>query len=310
MKKLQLIVWCIAALLFCGCEEESPFIDYNPPKILFDTTYIDNNLPPAQRKITLLEDVSGVKCPNCPDATKIALATKNELQARLHIVVIHPNIPALGSFVDPVTTPFVSKQDFRTDAGKAICEQIIGTPNSLPRGCVDRVKFNDQIAILTDRTVWNSKIKERDVLTTPVNLEIEQLPSAPNQILIEVSMHYTQPQTDSNYLSVMLLEDSMIDVQEYQTIIDGVITQKFDSAYAHNHVLRDMFTLYTGELLNKSGITLVAGRVIKKRYLYTIPTDKPKVIIRKKHTRVLAFVHRNSATNKEVLQSREIEVNE
>jgi hypothetical protein len=183
MKKLQLIVWCIAALLFCGCEEESPFIDYNPPKILFDTTYIDNNLPPAQRKITLLEDVSGVKCPNCPDATKIALATKNELQERLHIVVIHPNIPALGSFVDPVTTPFVSKQDFRTDAGKAICEQIIGTPNSLPRGCVDRVKFNDQIAILTDRTVWNSKIKERDVLTTPVNLEIEQLPSAPNQIL-------------------------------------------------------------------------------------------------------------------------------
>lgn len=310
MKRLNLLAWGMALVLFSSCEEEPPFIDYNPPKILFDTTYIDNNIPAPQRKITLLEDISGVKCPNCPDATKIALATKTELQGRLNLVVIHPNISALGSFVDPVTTPFVSKQDFRTDAGKAICEQIIGTPNSLPRGSVDRVKFTDQLAILTDRTIWNAKIKERDALTTPVNLEIKQLPAAANQILIEVSMHYTQAQTDSNYLSVMLLEDSMIDVQEYQTVVDGIITQKFDSAYVHNHVLRDMFTLYTGELLNKSGITLTAGRVIKKRYLYNIPSDRPRFIITKKHTKILAFVHRNSATNKDVLQSQEIEINE
>lgn len=299
-------------MLFTACEEEPPFIDMNPPKVVFDTAYIDNNLPTPQQKTVLLEDISGVKCPNCPAATKIALSTKAELNGRLNIVVIHPKISALSVLVDPVTSPYKSTQDFRTEAGKTICNDIVGVPNALPRGCIDRVHFNDQSGIVIDRTVWNTKIKERDELTSPVNIEIEQIASTADKIIIEVTLHYTQTQTDSNYLSVMLLEDGMVDVQEYDTIIDGVQSQRYKSDYTHNHVLRDMFTLYTGDILNKADVSLVAGRVIKKRYVYNIPApdyaQQFPVIIRKQNTKALAFVHRNGANNKEVLQSYEIEL--
>lgn len=298
-------------MLVTGCEEEPPFIDYNPPKVAFDTSYIDNSVVAPQRKVTLLEDVSGVRCPNCPDATKIAKEVRTNLNGRLNIVVIHPNIGSLGSFVNPVSSP-KSKQDYRTNAGKSICEQIIGIPNSLPRGCVDRVKFTDMSDILIDRTVWASKATERDALTSPVNIELTQIPSPDNQIIIDIKIRYTQEQTDTNYLSIMLLEDSIIDVQEYQETIGGNTVTKFDEAYTHNHVLRDMFTLYTGDVLNKAGVTLISGRVIEKRYIYNIPapdlTKTYPVIIKKANTKALAFVHKNSGSSKEVLQSHEIDL--
>lgn len=317
MMKSSILIGSLAGMIlltiFSGCEEEPPFIDYNPPKVTYDTSYIDNTSVTPQRKVVLLEDVSGVKCPNCPDATYIAKSTRAELGGRLNFVVIHPNISSLSSFVKPIeASPFLSYHDFRTNAGKSICEQIIGVPNSLPRGCVDRVKFSDMSEILTDRTVWNSKIKARDALTSPVNIELTQIPGLPNQIILEVAVRYTQAQTEDNFLSIMLLEDSITDVQEYQDTTGGGSTVKFNPNYVHNHVLRDMFTLYTGDILNKENVTLVAGRVIKKRYIYNIPAPdmsaKFKFVINRANTRALAFVHNNKTGNREVLQSHEIEL--
>ena len=62
-----------ALLFLVSCEEEPPGINYTPTKVAFEETYIDaSNVPTPQLREVLVEDISGVRCVNCPDAAIIA----------------------------------------------------------------------------------------------------------------------------------------------------------------------------------------------------------------------------------------------
>src|SRR5688572_24500027 len=72
MKLFRLSLLFLIPLTFLSCEEEPPFIDFSPPYKTKDTTYINLTIPPAQNKAVLIEDITGVRCVNCPDAAKKA----------------------------------------------------------------------------------------------------------------------------------------------------------------------------------------------------------------------------------------------
>jgi hypothetical protein len=288
-----------------GCKEEGPYINYDDPKTTIDTTWLNPTPSPAQIKQVLLEDVTGVKCPNCPDAAKIAHDLSNANPGRINIISLHPNTPALKTFTSPIVKPgHDSKYDFRTQAAGDICESIIGVPPSLPRGGIDRKKFPDQTDLLIERTNWASKANEQFAVPTPVNIYMVQVTEingkqvAANEIWVNVMIEYTEAVADTNYLTIVLLEDSIVDVQEYTDYSQPVPTPGYNNDYVHMHVMRDAMTASTGDLINKKDVPFVPGRVFLKRYKYKVENNT----WRREHMHAVAFIHKNN-TSKDVLQS-------
>lgn len=309
MKKGILILGLASSILL-GCKEEPPYINYEEPNTTIDTTWLKPSVSPAQTKQVLLEDVTGVKCVNCPDAAKIAHDLADANPGRINIVSLHPNTPALKTFCAPITeSGHSSKYDFRSQVAGDMCENILGVPNSLPKGAINRKKFSDQSYILVERTAWASKTNEELSVPTPVNITMSQVteingkPVAGNEIWIDIALEYTEAVADTNYVTIVLLEDSILDVQEYTDYSQSPPVAGYNNNYMHLHVLRDAITASTGDLINKKDAPLVPGRVFLKRYKYVVTNTGWN----REHMHAVGYVHRNS-NDKTVLQSTQIVV--
>lgn len=300
--KRSAYILAVICLIIASCKEEPPAINFDQSRQLTDTFYINPTPDTPQLKTVLLEDISGVKCVNCPDAAVIANGIVQAFPERVNVVVLHPDLDALSSFVKPIDKEgYKSKYDFRTKDAAAICN-LVGVPGSLPRGLINRVKFADQPERTMPRTDWHAKAQEELNKPSPVNIDLhsEYQPST-QKGSINVKVQFTEPATGKYYISVALIEDSLIDVQEYQDPVTFEV--KFNPEYVHMHILRDVITAATGDLLNVSdNATLVKGRVFERAYEYDLsPGYVPK------NTKILVFVHDDS--NKiNVIQSKEIHV--
>ena len=96
----QFGLWVTLLFIF-GCTEVPPFIDFSEPILLAkDTTYITTDIPQNVLKNVLIEDISGVKCNNCPKAADIAhdIQGKNDL-GRVVVMTLHSN--KYGAFTAP-----------------------------------------------------------------------------------------------------------------------------------------------------------------------------------------------------------------
>lgn len=301
MKKL--LSASLLVLTLWGCKEKAPFINYDESTQLTDTTFIESSVETPQLKRILLEDVSGVKCVNCPDAAVIANSIINAFPGRAFSIVMHPAIEALGGFVNPINKDgHLSKYDFRTKDAADILE-LVGIPGSLPRGLINRRMFSGKTSRLLGREEWYVRAEEELQGNTPVNVELENEYNAANGTgVITVTLKYTQAVSDKHYLTIALAEDSIIDVQEY---MDGSQV-KFNPTYVHMHVLRDVITSATGDPVAKQETTLIPGRVFVKQYAYNVKVSD-KINVDPVHGKLLAFVHKD-ASGIEVLQTAEIHV--
>lgn len=292
MKNLSYVLVLLIGLFLISCKEEPPYINFEVSNIASETTYVQTGtLPLAPLRVVLLEDVSGVRCVNCPDAANIIENIKNANPGRMNSITIHPNTPSLQVFTRPLNNPdknAVSKFDFRTTMGGDIVSNL-GIPGSLPSGYINRKLFAGKNARFIDRTEWANFFAAEKDSVPPVDIKVEGKVEG-NQVVAKVDLTFLQDLTGDYNLSLFLLEDSIVDVQEYQ---DGAQV-KYDPVYVHKHVLRDMFTSSNGEKLNGSVIggqtvVLVKGRVIEKTFSKELKADW-----RKEKIEILAAVHRGS----------------
>lgn len=269
MDRLFVYILGLAGLvLFMGCEEEPPAINLNPTRVNFETTYVATSLPMPQPREVMIEYISGVRCPNCPDASLIIKGLKNSYPNRINSVTIHPNTPSLLLFTRPINKDgFVSKYDFRSDAGRDIVGKL-GIPGSLPSGYINRKLYPGRVNRFVERTEWTAiTLAEMDSIPV-VNIEVSGSAVSENAIA-DVTLTFLNNLWGDYFVSVMLVEDSIQDVQEIQL---NPTTITFDSLYKHAVVLRDMFTANTGDKINGSSIdgvvvnTIERGRVIRRRY--------------------------------------------
>ena len=321
MKKiLNLLSFFIAvAIIISACKEDPPYINFNKPRSIFDTTYI-GPVPTPQPKEVLIEDGSGTGCINCPEAAVIGKAIADANPGRVNILTNYLNIN-WGKLTLPINEPTVkSKYDLRSDIGTEIMT-FLGLPSaaSIPTGYIDRKKFTGNTEWAIGRNFWAGFVNSEITLTTPVNIDLKNTydPST-KKLTVDVTISYSQAVTVDNYLHLMILQDSIIDAQETK---DNNGLQYFDSVYVHRHVLMDMLTAHTGDLLNTTAdMTLVPGRVFKKRYEMILGTrtnnltnpdpTPPRLSFCQwdlKHLLVLGLVT-ESSTTKYVLQSKEKEV--
>ena len=300
IKTAQIVIALV--LLFSACDEEIPTgLNLTPERSVFDTTYITPVIPSPQPGNVLIEDFTGVKCVNCPRAHEVAKKIMTSNPNRVFVLAIHPL-----NYLDQFTKPFVegddhiSKYDFRTKEGGDIFE-LLGRSSSMPIGAINRILFSGESTLLIEDSKWNAKTGEQLAKNAIVNIDTFGKKgiyyAEANKIRINVKLTYTQNTNDSQYVSIALIEDGLIDPQKNSpATVDE---------YEHNHVLRRMVTPSTGKQLKGP---IVAGKVFETTYEYvTTPTETWN----KKNLKVVVFVHNGtSGSNKfEVRQVKEYTIN-
>lgn len=305
MKQLKLFLpFAFAVALLGACKEEPPYISFEPDRTIGDTTYVLPAPPAAEQKMVLIEEVTGVRCPNCPAAQTEAKNIAASNPGRINILTIHPlnrQNALTRPFDQNIGDPHNSKYDFRTDAGAQIYDFVgSGETGSLPIGNVNRKQFPGEAHRNVQYNKWNGFVNAELALATPVNIDIKGK-NVGDSIEVELTLTYTQNVNDSQYVTIAILESEMEDVQESK---DGSGNSIIIENYIHKHVLRGTITKFLGDYLgNVENYPCVPGRVFYKKY--RILRD-PKW--NNANLDVLAFVHLSSS-KKDVIHSKEAKVN-
>lgn len=242
---------------------------------------IDDPQPPITAKTVLIEDLTGVQCPNCP---KGSAAIENIL------ALFGENVFAIGIHgeqqVEPI--PNESKYDFRNKFAfdlENFHKPFLGKPSAL----FNRVKFDGETFFPVDNVdIWSSLVEKELNKENEITVLLDHTyDEATRQLDITATVVPIIDIEGSHKISVFVSESGIEDAQENL----GVIIDD----YEHNHVLRHMMTSYDGDILAPN---LSEGVVIRKNYSYTIPEefkyDKMEVIV---------SVSRNFVGDKTIQQS-------
>lgn len=267
-------------VLFSACTKEiGPAIDFS--KVQAKDTFYMAPVENAQLKNVLIEEFTGVKCPNCPDGHNIVATIQNANPSRVIAISYYP-------FGQAQTEPLkdLTKADFRI-ADATELSTLLGGIQFLPIAAVDRKMFGG--AILTARTLWSSNVQARLAVATPINMQLSvSYDDASREAIIKTTLMYTSALSTKHNISLAIYENNLVDAQEYPTYID--------SSYTFKHVLRDVITPVGGASVLDSLTTKAAGLVFEKTILYTLPAKwNPS------NCKIVAFVH-DAAATKEVYQ--------
>ncbi len=284
----------LAALIFASCKEQP--ISVNLEQSNWDTSYVATVEAPQTKKL-LIEEFTGVRCPNCPDGAELLhrLNAEGAFANRLCIVSVHSGI---------LTNPIYdhepnSIQDMRTTDGDQILQGIFGGDLFKPCAAVDRLEIgNSGSTYFGLSTTWTSMMQEAlsRHASSPVNIDITGSKAGENKYIVEVKAAYTEAVEGRQALSVMLLENSIEDAQEFPNDF-GMFT--FD------HVLRKALSPYNGLEILPGQTVKEAGQVYITRIVLNIdPNDDKQKFWKPENMEVVAFVHKTGGNDKQVYQSQ------
>lgn len=230
-----------------------------------------------QWKNVLLEDFTGIHCPNCPDG-HIIVHDLNELHPkRIFPVAVHSGYYAVPSFGEP---------DYRTEEGNTI-DVGLGTVNAgRPCGVLNRVYSepgNPNVKIYS-RDAWLQVCKDIMNEVAPVNLLIKsECDMATRELTVVVEGYCTgELSSTTANLSVLITQDNILGPQ---------VGGEMGSSYVHQGMLRDYISDVWGD-----EITISQGEYFTKEYSCTLaeeicsPESSNGVDLVLKDINILAFV--------------------
>lgn len=209
-----LILW----LVWISCDDEIPYELVQPQA--------------GQQKV-LVEEISGVRCPNCPDGSRLLEALNADFDSSLIVVTYHA-----GSFSIPYPE---SKYDFKTDQSVALME-MLGRPLGYPAAAIQRKPVPGENTFQRYSNTWTKVISEVLSSDPKVDLELEVV-TAENEVVVRVSALFLESLTQPVFLTMYLTENGLIDPQA-----DTRAGDEFVPDFVHNHVLRAILTPLTGQL--------------------------------------------------------------
>ncbi len=271
MRFLKISLYFSFIIFFLACNQIS-----NPLKDREEGTCGDENSPVPIRKI-LVEDFTGHRCPNCPDAARILDGIHDDYCDHIIPIAVH-----VSFFAEPHNPDF--PEDFRTETGNEL-DQFFGVSNQgLPGGLVNRTKFNGNLVL--NRDIWRSAVDAIYNSNPDVNIIIESTYEASsNTISASLKIEFLKDINESINLGLYVTEDSITAPQQ-----DG---STYTENYLHKHLLRKGVNGAFGEKISDSGIK---GNTFEKNFV--IEKDTAWNI---NHLELVAFISKNS-TN-EILQA-------
>lgn len=268
-----------------SCKEIGPEINLGKNQnVVSDTTYVESPVALPENKIVLIEEFTGVRCPNCPQGHDIIAGLKTANPGKVVSISFHP-INSLGA-----PYPF-SVQDLRSQKSQSLFDYL-GQIGLQPAAGIDRKLFGGESKILLDKNKWTTYCNQQLNATTPVNILLNRLYDSINrELTIVVELHYTAPVSEQNKLTVAITESNIATAQ-----LDGSV---IDTNYNHKDVLRDIISDTQGDVLTT---TLESGRVIRKVYKKILDA-----LWKPENMHIVAYVH-EFQNSKIVYQVKEINV--
>jgi hypothetical protein len=258
----------LAPFCFSGCEEK--------PIVIPD-------LQVGNRKV-LVEELTGVRCTNCPKGAADLEALRQVLGDQLIVVGLH----SAAGYDEPYSD---SKYDFRNADCRAVTDYLYvnGDPGA-PAAAIDRVQQSGETEIFINRP-WGGAVNASAASDPETGLYIvREYDAATRELKITVNIAPEKDLSGDLRLSVYITEDS---IQDFQ-LKDGVRIPD----YTHRHVFRDAVSAPTGDPISEP---LLAGGTVSKSFTTTLSTDW-----KAQQCSVVAFVHRHGAPDsRRVLQADE-----
>lgn len=244
MKKISVILASLALVFaMTSCDKLKEPYKIEPPVIVVDTNLVqltaEDTLNFDGKIVVLLEDYTGVRCVNCPEAAEIASQLQEQNEGHLIVLGVHPNTA--------YQIPYNDVTDFRTEEGNDWNNYF--NIDSYPSGTVNRKEAIGD-------PEWTAAVNEVISGDAPVRLIVK---TAYNESDREVSLSVyskflTTVESDDVRLTLCMMEDSIVGPQQTTT---GVNTN-----YMHRHVFRGTVDGLTwGRVLDiNSGSTIESGR--------------------------------------------------
>ena len=238
---------------------------------------ISIELPAAKQKV-LIEDYTGMKCPNCPKGATIIDSLKSVYGDNIIPVSIHSGVYAQPSGI--------FTKDFRTEAGTAY-NSYFGV-EVYPTGIVNRNSYNDKLKL--DIWEWNGAVIHHTTQEAPLGIDIfGNWSESKRNLTLKIDISIFREITPDLKLQVWLVEDSIIAPQVNET--------KIVKEYIHNRVLRSAINGTWGETL--AGIT--KNSIISRTIQYNVPE-----YFTYENCSIVAFVYEEK--DKSVIQANELKL--
>lgn len=272
MKKLVYTLLVISSLVSC---HEQPVII--PP---FE--------PVVSNRVVLIEELTGVKCPNCPSGAAKLEALRTLYPNNMVTVAVH------GDFLsDPLPE---SKYDFRNADAKAL-EQKLGWLGK-PAAVFNRIHFDDaEYQGIDDVELWQDYLETLLLEPQEVNLNVKSsYDENTGNATFDITGLSNIDEINDFKVVVMLTESEIEDAQENQ----GVIIEE----YTHNHVLRKIVT-------DLDGLSFTNELKVGTPFSKTIFANLPETLDgqwNSEHIEVVAFITRVVDNENIVIQAAQVEL--
>ena len=270
MKNYLFFLSSAAILSFSACKEEPIIIP-------------DPSLNVTGRTV-LVEEVTGVRCQNCPLGTQTLVALQQQYgKEQLVVVSIH----AAGVFSVPYPS---SAYNFSTPEIQELANYI-GPLEGFPTASINRrLLTNEPSIFINPHTRWGGEVIQDLQKDPSLAVSIDNTFNPASRALgIKVGILPDQALSGDYRLTVLITQDSIVDPQ-----LNGVTLVQ---NYIHRHVVRDVVSAPSGDPINEP---FQLGIPINKTYNVTLPQGWEEG-----HCSVVAFVHRAGTPDKEVLQATE-----
>lgn len=276
----SILFFVVALLCFTACKEELVVIPV-----------LESVESP---RVILLEELTGVSCPNCPVGTEKIKELKNTYGDNLVVVAVH------GSFLSWPTDE--SKYDFRFPEAAEL-ENYLRPWQGKPAASINRILHTEDELSISNPQIWGKYVKEELEAEHRMNVDLsveydESTRTATiNTSLLPVSDFGLEEELK---LTVMILESEIEDAQENTTEII--------EEYTHDHVLRAFATDWKGESIQKE---LKDNVEEKFQHTFVIPeAEEGQELWRPEHMEVVAFIHSDVGGAKKVFQAAEAKIKE
>lgn len=306
MLKSKLWAFVLGAALFASCEEQGPAINLEEAAVdPSDTSYILTNIPTPQPRKVLMEEFTGVKCPNCPAGHEIIKSILDGPNgSQLVSVALYPNNYAL---TEPIAEgSHQTEDDFRTPESTQIVGKYFGGIPSMPTAGFDRFKFGTEL--LKGRASWVNDFNSRRMEASPVNIELESsYDPATDMVKVKITSTFTAEFNHKVYMTACIVQDSIYDYQERQ----GTGGIEIIEDYLHQHVFRGFIVpnengIQLGDDLHEAGRVYVRTLNFKLSDLAVDNSYLNMQHVEPKHCRVVVYLHRADLESFEVLQANEV----
>jgi thiol-disulfide isomerase/thioredoxin len=206
-----------------------------------DTLYFIDSVI-VNEKHVLLEDFTGHKCVNCPEAAIAAHALAEDLNHKLIIYSVHA-----GYYAEPDETGDYTA-DFRCETGEALYNDFQAFAN--PIGLIDRVEYNGSVLIGAGN--WETAVMQELGKENSVDLNLRNIyyPNL-NKIQIDVAAKFLFAVAGKYKLVVYIVEDGIVSPQKNNNPAIGPSPDWLD--YEHRNILRDAVNSTYGGYISADG---------------------------------------------------------